>query len=194
VYLWHIAYYWKFFLLHYIQVLPSRHGPHRKHRSFVVGKFLPWKHACLRSRYLAAAVVLSLISRSLPSNGSTCRSILILVLRKRLKLFSISRSHLREVKGKESWLFRLWSSGRSVTPCSVEGGYGCFGGRCSLHHRGWSVEGCYPIRSDRLAEVTPCARYEVRLSFSDQKAKVTYRSPLIYCAFSVYLFWRTLDY
>jgi hypothetical protein len=38
-------------------------------------QLLPWKHACLQSCYLVTAVVYLLISRSLPSNGSTCQII-----------------------------------------------------------------------------------------------------------------------
>jgi hypothetical protein len=40
-----------------VLLITYRHGPHRKHRSITVLKLLPWKHACLRSRYLATAVV-----------------------------------------------------------------------------------------------------------------------------------------
>jgi hypothetical protein len=36
---------------------------------------LPWKDACLQSRYLVTAVVQLLISRQLPSNRSTCHNI-----------------------------------------------------------------------------------------------------------------------
>jgi hypothetical protein len=39
-------------------------------------KLLPWKRACLRSLYLVTAVVYLLILRSLPSNGSTCHSMM----------------------------------------------------------------------------------------------------------------------
>jgi hypothetical protein len=35
----------------------SRHRPHRKHLSSVAVQLLPWRHACLRSRYLATAVI-----------------------------------------------------------------------------------------------------------------------------------------
>jgi hypothetical protein len=38
-------------------------------------QLLQWKHACLRSLYSVIHVVYSLISRSLPSNGSICRNI-----------------------------------------------------------------------------------------------------------------------
>jgi hypothetical protein len=51
-----------------------RHGASRKHRSSVAVKLLPWKHACLLSRYLATDVVQLFISLSLPSNGSTCHN------------------------------------------------------------------------------------------------------------------------
>jgi hypothetical protein len=58
------------FFLH----ITSRHGSRRKHRSSVAVQFLPWKHACLRSCYLVAAVLQLLISRSLSSSGSACHS------------------------------------------------------------------------------------------------------------------------
>jgi hypothetical protein len=39
-------------------------------------QLLPLKHACLRSRYSVTAVLYFYISRSLPSNGSTCHIML----------------------------------------------------------------------------------------------------------------------
>jgi hypothetical protein len=44
-----------------------RHGPHRKHRSIISVQLLPWKHTCLRSRYLATAIVYLLIPQSFES-------------------------------------------------------------------------------------------------------------------------------
>jgi hypothetical protein len=38
-------------------------------------QLLPWKYACLQSRYLLMAVVLFLISRPFPSNASICHNI-----------------------------------------------------------------------------------------------------------------------
>jgi hypothetical protein len=40
-----------------VLLIASRHGSHRKHRTIIAVRLLPWKHACLRSRYLAVAVV-----------------------------------------------------------------------------------------------------------------------------------------
>jgi hypothetical protein len=57
-----------------VLLVTSRRGQHRKHRFIISVHLLPWKHACLRSRYLATAVVYLLLSWSLPSNGSTCHS------------------------------------------------------------------------------------------------------------------------
>jgi hypothetical protein len=57
-------------------LITSRHGPRRKHASHYYVQLLhSWKHACLRRRYLATAVVYLLISRLLPSSGSTCHNI-----------------------------------------------------------------------------------------------------------------------
>jgi hypothetical protein len=41
----------------------------------IVTQPLPSNSRCLQSHYLATAVVQLLISRSLPSNGSTCHNI-----------------------------------------------------------------------------------------------------------------------
>jgi hypothetical protein len=59
--------------------ITSRHGQRRKHRSSVVVQLLPWNwyvRVGWLSRYIAPAVVRSLISLSLPSNGSTCHNVL----------------------------------------------------------------------------------------------------------------------
>jgi hypothetical protein len=45
--------------------MTSQHGPHRKHHFSAAVQLLLWKHACLRSHYLAMAVVQSLTSWSL---------------------------------------------------------------------------------------------------------------------------------
>jgi hypothetical protein len=55
-------------------LITPQHVPRVKHCSSVAVKLLPWNHICLRSRYIATAVLVLLISRSLPSNGSTCHN------------------------------------------------------------------------------------------------------------------------
>jgi hypothetical protein len=46
----------------------------RTEKSFFVVVQLPWKHACLWSRYSVTAVVYLFISRSLSNNGSRCHN------------------------------------------------------------------------------------------------------------------------
>jgi hypothetical protein len=46
-----------------------------KHRTIITVQLLLWKHACLRSRYLAMAVAQMLLPRSLLDNGCTCNNI-----------------------------------------------------------------------------------------------------------------------
>jgi hypothetical protein len=63
---------------------------HAVHVGFFFDLFIPWEHICLRNRYSATATntcllriccsatdVLLFVSMSLPSNGSTCHSILL---------------------------------------------------------------------------------------------------------------------
>jgi hypothetical protein len=68
----------------FVLLITSRLGPRIKHRFplssypiVAVQLLRSWKHACLQSRYLATTVVYLLISRSLPSNESTCHNILV---------------------------------------------------------------------------------------------------------------------
>jgi hypothetical protein len=68
------GYYWLNSKL--LQLIIPVHGPRRKHRCFVDVQFFPWEHVRLRSRYSVTAAVYLLISRSLPSNGSTCYNII----------------------------------------------------------------------------------------------------------------------
>jgi hypothetical protein len=56
----------------------------------VVGQLLPSKHVCFRSRYSVTAVVYLLISRSLPSNGSTCNNATIELLEASFSMLSVS--------------------------------------------------------------------------------------------------------
>jgi hypothetical protein len=53
----------------------SPYGPHRRHRSIISVQFLLWKYAYMWSRYLVTDVALLPLSRSLPSNRSTCHNI-----------------------------------------------------------------------------------------------------------------------
>jgi hypothetical protein len=59
----------------FVPRITLRHGPHRKHCSSVGVWFFPWEHVYFRSRYSVTAFAYLLISRSLPSNVSTCYNI-----------------------------------------------------------------------------------------------------------------------
>jgi hypothetical protein len=62
-----------------VPLITSRHEPHRKQRSSLAVQLFPLEHICLRSRYSVTAVVYLLITRTLPSNGSTYYNIVLLI-------------------------------------------------------------------------------------------------------------------
>jgi hypothetical protein len=54
----------------------STRTAHKTPFLIVVVQLLPWEHVCLQSRYSLTALVYLFISRSFPSNGSSCYNML----------------------------------------------------------------------------------------------------------------------
>jgi hypothetical protein len=52
-----------------ILLITSQRRPHRKHRSIIAEQLVPWKHACLWSRYIVTTVVQLLLSHSCLATG-----------------------------------------------------------------------------------------------------------------------------
>jgi hypothetical protein len=101
-----------------VLLITSRHGLRRRRLfHYYCILLLLWKHSCLWSRYLAMADVELLISRSLPSNVSTCHNILEAFFRLIKVCYTTAlspvrhiQSHIEHLKNKfrRTWLCRSW--------------------------------------------------------------------------------------
>jgi hypothetical protein len=146
-----------------VLLMTSRHGRHRKYRSyFFVVQLLPLKHICLRSRYSVTVVVYLLISRSLPSNGSTCQILWCASITNTMKtvlyfvlfLFSVrnlTTISLAIIYSNEWWNDRWiinWKGFGRKRPCTYRSTVPAFAWRCYGNPRK-SCEPMSPLRFER---------------------------------------------